>query len=43
MLDKGKIEEKVWEDKTKLTKLINDCINIEDTINNINIQFLISN
>ena len=39
MLDKGKIEEKEWEDKTKLSKLINDCINIEDTINNINIIY----
>ena len=36
MLDKGKIEEKEWEDKTKLSKLINECINIEDAIKDIN-------
>ena len=36
LLDKGKIEEKEWEDKTKLSKLINECINIEDAIKDIN-------
>ena len=39
MLEKGKIEEKEWADKNKLSKLINDCINIEDTIKNINIIY----
>ena len=35
-LEKGKIEEKEWEDNKKINKLINDCINIEKTIKNIN-------
>ena len=35
-LEKGKIEEKEWEDEKKVNKLINDCINIEKTIKNIN-------
>ena len=36
-LEKGKIEEDEWEDKTKLPSLINKCIAIEDNIKNINI------
>jgi hypothetical protein len=35
-LEKGKIKESDWEDKIKLNKLINDCINLEKTIKNIN-------
>ena len=35
-LEKGKIKESVWKDKNKLNKLINDCINIENTVKNIN-------
>jgi hypothetical protein len=35
-LEKGKIKENEWEDKSKLNKLIYDCINLENTIKNIN-------
>ena len=35
-LEKGKIKENEWEDKNKLNKLIYDCINLENTIKNIN-------
>ena len=35
-LEKGKIEEKKWEEENNLSRLINDCINIENTIKNIN-------
>jgi len=35
-LEKGKIKENEWEDETKLNKLINNCINLENTIKNIN-------
>ena len=35
-LEKGKIKESDWEDKSKLSKLINDCINIENTVKKIN-------
>jgi hypothetical protein len=36
-LQLGKIEDKDWNDKNKLNLLINNCINIENTINNANI------
>ena len=35
-LEKGKIQENEWDDKSKLNKLINECIIIENTIKNIN-------
>jgi len=35
-LEKGKIKENEWEDETKLNKLINNCIILENTIKNIN-------
>ena len=35
-LEKGKIQDNEWNDKSKLNKLINDCIIIEKTIKNIN-------
>ena len=35
-LEKGKIKEDEWKDERKLNKLINDCINLENTIKNIN-------
>ena len=35
-MEKGKIEEKKWEEENNLSRLINDCINIENTIKNIN-------
>ena len=36
-LEKGKIDEKEWDDKKKLKFLINDCICIENEIKDINI------
>ena len=36
-LEKGKINEKEWDDKKKLKCLINDCISIENEIKDINI------
>lgn len=38
-LENGKINEKDWEDETKLNKLVNECIKIENTIKNINITY----
>ena len=38
-LEIGKIKENDWEDENKLSKIINDCIKIEDTIKNINIAY----
>ena len=35
-LEKGKIEENDWNDDKKLSKLINDCINMENTVKKIN-------
>ena len=35
-LEKGKITENDWNDESKLNKIINDCINIENTIKSIN-------
>jgi len=35
-LENGKIEEKDWNDKKKLSKIINNCINIENDIKFIN-------
>ena len=35
-LEKGKIDEKEWDDKKKLKFLINDCISIENEIKDIN-------
>ena len=36
-LEKGKIKENDWNDENNLSKLINDCISVENTIKNINI------
>ena len=36
-LEKGKIIDKEWSDNNKLNLLINDCINIENNINYINV------
>ena len=38
-LEKGKIKENDWNDKNNLSKLINDCIRIENTIENINVIY----
>jgi len=35
-LERGKIKDDDWKDKDKLNSLINDCINIENNINDIN-------
>ena len=35
-LEKGKIKESNWKNKSLLNKIINDCINIENTVKNIN-------
>ena len=35
-LEKGKLIDKEWDNNNKLKSLINDCINIENDINNIN-------
>ena len=37
LLEKGKIEDKEWEDNNKINSLINICIDVENTINDINI------
>ena len=37
LLEKSKNAENEWNDKNKLNIIINDCINIENNINNINI------
>ena len=34
-LEKGKLINKEWDDKNKMSSIINDCINIEDNIKNI--------
>ena len=36
-IEKGKIIDKEWNDKDKLSSVINDCINIEKQVNEINI------
>ena len=36
-LEKGKIEEKDWNDKTKLNSLINNCVNVENNLKDINL------
>ena len=36
-MERGKIKDDDWKDKDKLNSLINDCINIENNINDINI------
>ena len=36
-LEKGKLIDKEWNDDNKLNSLINDCINIENNLNEINI------
>ena len=36
-LEKGKLIDKEWNDDNKLNSLINDCINIENSLNEINI------
>ena len=38
-LEKGKIEEKEWDDENKLNKLINNCIRIENNIKDINLIY----
>jgi len=38
-LEKGKINEKEWEDENALNKLINNCISIENNIENINLVY----
>ena len=38
-LEKGKINEKEWEDENTLNKLINNCIIIENNIENINLVY----
>ena len=38
-LEKGKINEKEWEDENVLNKLINSCISIENNIENINLVY----
>ena len=38
-LEKGKINEKEWEDENALNKLINNCINIENNIKDINVLY----
>ena len=38
-LEKGKINEKEWEDENELNKLINNCISIENNIENINLVY----
>ena len=35
-MENGRIEEKDWNDKNKLSKIINNCINIENDIKLIN-------
>ena len=38
-LEKGKINENDWNDETKLSKIINDCIKLENTIKKINLIY----
>ena len=38
-LEKGNIKENDWNDENKLSKIINDCIKIENTIKNLNLIY----
>ena len=36
MLEKGKVPDEDWKDKNKIKAIINECINIENSIKDIN-------
>ena len=38
-IEKGKIKENEWDDEKKLSKVINDCINIENTMKSISLIY----